>query len=217
MLESGFYLMDCMDAMKQFPDGFFDLAIVDPPYGIGADKGTNGFGVSEVRRYNVEWDNAIPTREYFAELFRTAKRQIIWGAQYFIEYLKPGNKWIVWDKVGIADFKNPYSKCELAWTSGGGVVDKFVSVQMGFVSEAKEPRIHPTQKPVRLYEWLLKNYAKPGDKILDTHVGSASSLIACHRGGYDYWGFEIDETYYKMAKERLDRERAQISVFDLEV
>ena len=214
--QPGFYLADCMDAMRRFPDGFFDLAIVDPPYGIGADEGTGGYGITDSRHYTAKWDNAIPPKEYFNELFRVSCNQIIWGAQYFTDYLTRGNKWIVWDKTGEGNYKNPYSKCELAWTSKKGIVDKFVSIQMGFIATAKENRIHPTQKPVRLYEWLLKNYANPGDKILDTHVGSASSLIACHRGGYDYWGFEIDETYYRMAKERLDREKAQVSIFNIE-
>ena len=131
-----------------------------------------------------------------------------------VRHLPPGTKWIVWDKVGEANFKNPYSKCELAWTSFKGVVDKFVCYQMGFISDDKSERIHPTQKPVALYKWLLNNYAKPGDKILDTHVGSASSLIACYDLGFDYVGFEIDEDYYRQAKKRLEEEMAQVR-FDL--
>ena len=116
----------------------------------------------------------------------------------------------VWDKVGEGRFENPYSKAELAWTSFPGVVDKFVCYQMGFISADKSERIHPTQKPVALYKWILSNYAKPGDKILDTHVGSASSLIACYDMGFDYVGFEIDEEYYKKAKQRLEDEMAQV-------
>ena len=126
------------------------------------------------------------------------------------DMLFPGTKWLVWDKVGEGKFQNPYSKCELAWTSFAGVVDKFVCYQMGFVSDDRSRRIHPTQKPVALYKWILQNYAKPGDKILDTHVGSASSLIACYDMGFDYVGFEIDEEYYRQAKQRLEDEMAQI-------
>lgn len=214
MLEFGFYNMDCMQGMKEFPDKYFDLAIVDPPYGINADKGTNGFGVANVRKYKSEWDNSAPNADYFNELFRVSKQQIIWGGQYMIRNLKPATKWLVWDKVGESNFQNPFSKCELAWCSFDGVVEKFVCYQIGFVSGDKSERIHPTQKPVALYKWILKNYAKAGDKILDTHVGSASSLIACYDMGFEYVGFEIDPEYYKQASERLEAVKAQIR-FDL--
>lgn len=210
MLDFGFYNMDCMDGMREFPDDFFDLAIVDPPYGIKADKGTGGFGVALAKHYSSQWDNAIPPVEYFLELFRVSKGQIIWGGQYMIKHLKSGTKWLVWDKVGEAEFKNPYSKCELAWTSFRGVVDKYVYYQMGFVNRERDARIHPTQKPVALYKWILTNYAKQGDKILDTHVGSASSLIACEDLGFQYVGFEIDEYYFKLATERIADFNAQI-------
>ena len=214
MLEFGFYNMDCMEGMKGFPDKYFDLAIVDPPYGINADKGTGGFGIAKARHYEGEWDNSAPNADYFNELFRVSKNQIIWGGQYMIRNLKPATKWLVWDKVGEGKFQNPYSKCELAWCSFDGVVDKFVCYQMGFISGDKSERIHPTQKPVALYKWILKNYAKAGDKILDTHVGSASSLIACYDMGFEYVGFEIDPEYYKQATERLEAVKAQIR-FDL--
>ena len=210
MLDFGFYNMDCMEGMKEFPDKFFELAIVDPPYGIGADKGTGGFGKSVARHYTQKWDSQTPTQEYFDELFRVSQNQIVWGGQYMIDKLSPNKKWIVWDKVGEGKFQNPYSKCELAWSSFNGVVDKLVCYQMGFVADDKSVRIHPTQKPVALYKWLLTNYAKQGDKILDTHVGSASSLIACYDLGFDYVGFEIDKEYYRLAKERLAAEMAQI-------
>ena len=121
----------------------------------------------------------------------------------------------MWDKVGEGKFKNPYSKCELAWTSFNGVVDKYVCYQMGFVSDDKSNRIHPTQKPIALYRWLLDNYAKQGDKILDTHVGSASSLIACEDMGLKYVGFELDETYYNLASERLKTHKSQVSIMDI--
>lgn len=210
MLDFGFYNMDCMDGMREFPDGYFELAIVDPPYGIKADKGTGGFGHYAPRHYTSKWDGSIPDAEYFEELRRVSRNQIVWGGQYMTEHLRPGTKWLVWDKVGEGRFENPYSKAELAWTSFPGVVDKFVCYQMGFISTDKSERIHPTQKPVSLYKWILNNYAKPGDKILDTHVGSASSLIACYDMGFDYVGFEIDEDYYNKAKRRLEDEMAQV-------
>ena len=210
MLDFGFYNMDCMEGMKEFPDKYFDLAICDPPYGIKADKGTGGFGIATARHYTSEWDASIPNGEYFAELMRVSKNQIIWGGQYMTDHLRSGTKWIVWDKVGEGKFKNPYSKCELAWTSFDGVVDKYVCYQMGFVSDDKSKRIHPTQNPVMLYKWLLAKYADEDAKILDTHVGSASSLIACYDMGFKYVGFEIDEEYYKMACQRLEEEKAQM-------
>lgn len=215
MLEKGFYHADCMEHLKDFPDKHFGLALLDPPFGIKADKGTNGFGTSAVRKYKGGWDNEPPPKEYFDEVKRISKNQIIWGGQYMIDYLEAGNKWIVWDKVGEIEFKNPFSKCELAWTSFNGTVDKFLCKQMGFISEDKSERIHPTQKPVALYKWLLEKFAKEGDLILDTHVGSASSLVACEELGFDYVGFEIDETYYKRASERLAKSRSQVNIFEL--
>lgn len=221
--QSDFYNADCMEAMKQFPDKFFDLAIVDPPYGDGGQNigGGRRFGGrfdrykesdedrrdvgGKVRKKIVAWDVA-PGDNYFAELFRVSRNQIIWGGNYFT--LPPTRNFVVWRKLTISE-KFTMAMAEYAWVSINGNAKVFECAPQG---TANEGRFHPTQKPVRLYEWLLKNYAKEGDKILDTHVGSASSLIACQRGGYEYWGFEIDETYYKLAKERLDRERAQMRV-----
>lgn len=211
-----YFNKDCMQGMKQYPDKYFDLAIVDPPYGISMDKGTSGFGHAKVRNYKGGWDSESPTAEYFEELMRVSKNQIIWGGQYMTEHLKSGTKWLVWDKVGETEFQNPFSKCELAWTSFNGVVDKFVCRQMGFISDDKSKRIHPTQKPVALYKWILVNYAKEGDIILDTHVGSASSLIACEELGFDYVGFEIDEQYYQSSRQRMEERRAQISLLDID-
>ena len=216
MLKSGFYNMDCMDGMKDFPDKFFDLAIVDPPYGIGITgrKCAGGCQIgSSSKVYHAFDDSAIPDKSYFDELFRVSKNQIIWGGNYFTAYLPPRSCWISWDKdrQGM-DFADG----ELAWTSfqkpmriyrrrwGGNDLDP----------KRREERIHPTQKPVSLYEWLLGNYAEPGDRILDTHVGSASSLIACHRTGHEVWGFEIDPVFYAMARERLDAAANQTSLFD---
>lgn len=213
MLDFGFYNMDCMEGMKQFPDKYFDLAIVDPPYGIKVNKMTLGNGKRIVYRGGDDWDDKAPSTEYFAELFRVSKNQIIWGGNYFVQHLRPTQGWIFWDKGTGA---NDFSDGELAWTSLRRALRMYRQSWVG--SNAKESsekdRIHPTQKPVALYKWILTNYAKPGDKILDTHVGSASSLIACYDLGFDYVGFEIDEDYYRQAKKRLEEEMAQVR-FDL--
>ena len=189
-----------MDGMKEFPDKYFELAIVDPPYGIGISE-------NPVRQAHEkkQWDKNIPPNEYFKELFRVSKNQIIWGGNYFD--LPPTQNYIVWDKVQPHDFS--LAMCELAWCS----IQK--PIKMFTYSVLRERnKIHPTQKPVKLYEWLLTKYATKGDKILDTHVGSASSLIACHNLGFDYVGFELDKDYYTMANERLERVKAQTTIFD---
>jgi site-specific DNA-methyltransferase (adenine-specific) len=198
------YHMDCMEGMKQFPDKYFELAIVDPPYGIGMDGGSVGYkGFNVFEKKN--WDKEPPPQEYFQELFRVTKQQIIFGGNYF--GLPRSRCWVIWDKG--AGFKGrSYAEAELAWTS----FDKNVRI-LQYDPLAKgdyHGKIHPCQKPISLYEWLLVNYAKKGDKILDTHVGSASSLIACYRLGFDYVGFEIDEDYYNKAQERIKAEKAQV-------
>ena len=153
------------------------------------------------------WDVA-PPQEYFDQLFRVSKNQIIWGGNYFD--LPPTRCFIVWRKLTISESFS-MAMCEYAWTSFN---DNAKWIEIAPQGSSKEERFHPTQKPVKLYSWLLGNYAKQGDRILDTHVGSASSLIACHRAGYDYLGFELDKTYYKLASERLQAAKAQISFFD---
>lgn len=212
------YLMDCMEGMKQFPDKHFELAIVDPPYGIGEDglKNHSRGKLAKSKQYTPkEWDREPPSIEYFKELLRVSRNQIIWGANHFISQIAYDSScWIVWDKVnGETDFAD----CELAWTSFKTAVRKFVFRWSGMLQgnmKNKENRIHPTQKPVALYTWLLNNYAKPGDKILDTHVGSASSLIACHKLGFDYIGFELDKDYHEAATKRLEAVKNQVSFFD---
>lgn len=228
MLDFGFYNMDCMDGMREFPDGFFDLAICDPPYGIGVmsmNYTTSGserkFGWMAANRRDYrkqgEWDIA-PDKQYFDELFRVSKKQIIWGGNYFTEFLYPSKSFIVWDKRCDDAMRNDFADCEYAWASKGcGVARMFRFVWNGMIQgnmKTKEERFHPTQKPIALYEWILQNYANPGDKILDTHVGSASSLIACHRLGFDFVGFELDEEYFTKARQRLEAEQAQMSLFE---
>lgn len=204
---SGFYNMDCMEGMKEIPDKYFDLAIVDPPYGININHNMGRRKGNKDSPYKkVEWDRLPPQEDYFKELFRVSKNQIVWGANHFMESINLNSScWIVWDKLFSEEVS--FASVELAWTS-------FTSVAKRFQMSSQQPdRIHPTQKPVALYHWLLNNYAKEGDKILDTHVGSASSLIACHDMGFEYLGFELDEDYYRMASERLEAHKAQLSLF----
>jgi site-specific DNA-methyltransferase (adenine-specific) len=206
------YNMDCLEAMKQIPDKYFELAIVDPPYGIG-DKLLKGGHTGVVKfheQYEInQWDNERPTKEYFNELFRVSKNQIIWGANYFIDCLHPSRGIISWDK----NLGNPnnFSHWEMAWTSFDCIARRVI------ISSNTGNRIHPTQKPIKLYKWLLHNYAKQGDKILDTHVGSASSIIACLDMGFEYMGFEIDKEYFDSASKRIEDYQAQTSLFSMGV
>jgi len=208
------YNMDCMEGMKQFPDKYFELAIVDPPYGIGIDGQKESICKNPKHNRKLhekkDWDNSIPSKEYFKELERVSKNQIIWGANYFVKHLEKGTKgWIVWDK---GQHGLTMSDCELAYSSFN-VPTRVVVINR--VELLKDSTIHPTQKPIKLYKWLLKNYAKPGDKILDTHVGSASSLIACYDMGFEYIGFEIDKNYYEAAQERMRIHMQQQTIFEL--
>ncbi len=199
---------DCMDFMAQFPDKFFDLAIVDPPYGIGISNareiGYRGMNVFTPK----QWDNEPPDEVYFNELFRVSKNQIIWGGNYFP--LKPSRCFIIWDK-GEGFYNRSYAEAELAWTSFDANVKIFKRDPLA--QGDYRGKIHPTQKPVALYIWLLENYAKPGDKILDTHMGSQSSRIAAWKMGFDYWGCEIDQEYFDQGCARFEEERRQLSLF----
>lgn len=207
MLDFGFYNMDCMEGMKEFPDKYFDLAIVDPPYGININNNIGRRKGDKKSNYpKAYWDNTTPNKSYFDELFRISKNQIIWGGNYF--QLPPTKCFIVWRKPSISEAVS-FAMVEYAWTSFNQTAKEWI----GMSNEAD--RIHATQKPVALYEWLLNRYAKPNDIVLDTHVGSASSLIACHNTNHKYVGFELDETYYKLAKQRLENETAQMNFFDL--
>lgn len=199
--------MDCMEGMKQFPDGYFDIAIADPPYGI---KVKTNMGRRKTAKDNsnppAEWDNNPPSKEYFDELFRVSRKQVIWGGNYFS--LPPTKCFLVWRKPNISEDVS-FSMCEYAWTSLEGTAKEWIGMSN------EKGRIHPTQKPVALYEWILSRYAKEGDIILDTHVGSASSLIACHNMNHKYVGFELDEKIYELSKKRLETEMAQMTIFDL--
>ena len=202
---------DCMDILKDIPDKYFELAITDPPYGLERFK-KGGSHLNKYGSENKEWNNIKPDKKYFNELFRISQNQIIWGGNYFIEHLYNTPCFIVWDKDNTGNFAD----CELAWTSFKSVVRKIKIRWNGMLQENmkdKEIRIHPTQKPVALYRWLLQNYAKPGDKIIDTHSGSGSLACACHLEGFDFLAIEKDEDYYKSSVERLETLRSQGTLF----
>lgn len=196
---------DCMDYMKTLDDNAFDLAIVDPPYGI--DKGKD-FGGKNWKEYEKkEWDAKPPSKEYFIELFRVSANQVIWGANYYPQHLPPSMGWLVWDKGQ----KLTMSDGELAFTSFNRALR--INVLNRCKIGENGGNIHPTQKPVKLYDWLLKNYAKEGDKILDTHLGSGSSAIAAYYGGFDFTGCELDKDYFYEAHARFDDQTRQYSLF----
>lgn len=206
---------DNMELMARYPDNYFDLAIVDPPYGINVSKTGNvgGGKLAKVKNYGKkDWDNSIPTKEYFKELQRVSKNQIIWGGNYMIEYLQNTPCFLIWDKNNTRDFAD----AELAWTSFETSTRIFKYTWNGMLQEDmknKETRIHPTQKPVALYKWLLDKYAKQGDKILDTHLGSGSIAIACHDYGFELTACELDKEYYDKAIQRIKNHVAQLKLF----
>tara|TARA_R100001510_G_scaffold5672_1_gene4513 strand:- start:41 stop:670 length:630 start_codon:yes stop_codon:yes gene_type:complete len=201
---------DNMELMSRYKDNHFDLAIVDPPYGIGiSGQKKQKKGKKSDRKHHKEkgWDNEIPSEKYFKELFRISKNQIIWGANYFVKYLNKGTKgWLVWFKgqIGLT-----MSDCELAYSSFNRPTRV---VNINRVDLLKQNTIHPTEKPVRLYQWVLDNYAKDGDKILDTHLGSGSIAIACHNLGFDLIACELDKEYYESAIKRLKQHQSQLRI-----
>ena len=192
---------DNIELMARYEDNYFDLAIVDPPYGIDI----NSSGTHFKEKYDVkEWDKNTPNDKYFNELMRVSRNQIVWGGNYFLDRLGNCKCFIVWDKK-IAEGMS-FAMCEMAWTSfkNGAKIYKTSAMQQN--------RIHPTQKPIQLYEWLLMNYAKEGDKILDTHLGSGSIAIACHNLGFDLTACELDKEYYKAATKRLKQHTQQLRI-----
>ena len=199
-----------MEAMKEMKDNQFDLAIVDPPYGINASEMTMGSGKNKKFKKGKKWDKETPTQKYFSELIRVSKNQIIWGGNYFTDKLKPSRCYIFWDKGIYADCD--FADGELAWCSFDKVLRIAQIRYKGFLG-ADKIRIHPTQKPVKLYEWILMNYAKDGDKILDTHLGSGSIANACHNLKYDLEGFELDKEYFDAANKRLKQHQSQTTLF----
>jgi len=204
------YLEDCTEALKRFSDGYFDIAVVDPPYGIGANKMQLGNGKKKIYRGEADWDNAIPTAEYWEQLFRVSKNQIVWGGNYMTEYLKPTSAWLFWDK-GTGD--NDFADGELAWTSYNGALRKITKSWVGANAKDGLERIHSTQKPIYLYDWIFNRFAKEGNLILDTHVGSGSSRIAAHKNKLHFVGFEIDKGYYEAQEKRFNAVISQQSLF----
>ena len=244
------YNADCLAAMKEMPDNAFDLAVVDPPYGIGitntAADGSQSVHVERERErereragrtqcavgggapfggkggrgsfiapksYHPFDDNTPPNAEYFSELKRVSRNQIIWGGNYFLDFLGSTECMIFWDKC--RDGLN-FADGEIAWTSFKQPTRRYTFKWNGMLQgdmKNKEDRFHPTQKPVALYRWIFQHYAKPGDKILDTHLGSGSSRIAAYDAGIDFVGYEIDETYFRLQEERFARHTAQVSLF----
>ena len=201
------YNLDCMEGMKQFPDKYFELAIVDPPYGIERFK--NPKGRFEKYGDTRKGNNEVPDQKYFNELYRISRNQIIWGGNYFGLDMSKGA--VIWDK-GLYG-KTNYADGEMAYTSFKNPLRIAQIRYDGFLGADKDGRINPFQKPIKLYDWLLKKYAKQGDKILDTHVGSASSLIACYNLDYEYIGFELDADFFNLATERLEAVKSQMRLF----
>ena len=209
---------DNMLLMARYPDNYFDLAIVDPPYGIGESNKQRKntpckkwkSAKNDIQYIKKEWDSNIPDIKYFNELKRVSKNQIIWGGNYMTNYLEPKMGWIFWDKkTGESDF----SDGELAWTSFDKALRKFEWLWSGFKKQKQEERLHPTQKPIALYKWILDKYAKEGDKILDTHLGSGSIAIACHDYGFELTACELDKDYYDKATQRIKNHVSQQKLF----
>ena len=206
------YNKDCMEALKEMKENQFDLAIVDPPYGTGQIKNT--------LHGKLDWNDTIPNQKYFTELKRVSKNQIIWGVNYFDGFGLNGGR-IVWNKLITPIFVKTFSHCEIAYCSSQKRVTIYEYQWSGNVQGGKmncknigkDRRIHPTQKPISLYEWILMNYAKEGDKILDTHLGSGSIAIACHNLGFDLEGYELDNEYFEAAQKRLKQHQSQMQLF----
>lgn len=225
MALSEVFNMDCMEGMRQYADKYFDLAIVDPEYGLNIANRNGSIGQKKgqgkITKYKKKsWDLKAAGAEYFAELFRVSGGQVIWGANYFTPYLPASKNWIVWDKgqpEGVT-----FSMYELAYTSftegQAKIFRKTFASSCNKVANNNAialtyAKIHPAQKPVALYKWLLKNYAKPGDKILDTHLGSGSSRIAAYDMGFDFTGYEIDKDYFDAAEKRFQQFKSQTKLF----
>jgi site-specific DNA-methyltransferase (adenine-specific) len=205
--------IDCMEYMATLPDKAFDLAVVDPPYGINIGKTTNTKGKNRIKRTSdkyikKDWDNQIPNAEYWIYLKRVSKNQIVFGANYFVEYLNKSKGWFFWNKKNACP---SFSDGEFVYTSFNKVAKMF-TLSSVFDCNSGIDRFHPTQKPVALYKWLLHNYAKPGDRILDTHLGSGSSAIAAHNMGFDFVGCELDKDYYDAACKRFKEQTKQLSL-----
>lgn len=210
---------DCLDFMRQMPDKCVDLVLTDPPYGIG-NKFTSEYGMQErkSKRGSFDWNDKIPEKEVFDEIMRVSKNQIIFGGNYFTEFLKPTNAWLVWDKIGPYNLKNPFSDCELAWTSFNCTVKKYTHVNMGFISgkDEKGKRIHPTQKPLLLFQDILGDFSKPSDIVFDPFAGSGTTAVAAHKLGRNFICVEKDREYWEKSVARLEEYKKQPTFFTKE-
>lgn len=195
---------DCLVGLKALPDKSVDLILTDPPYGKKADKGTNGFGAAKNRRYAGGWDSMIPPPELFNEMFRVAKNLIIFGGNYFGHLLPPSKCWIFWDKKGDVAFQNPFADGELIYTTFTKPVKRIVFRQQGFITDSKDKRYHPTQKPTELVQQLIEQFSEPGQLICDPFLGSGTTAVAAVKADRHYIGWEIDPGYFQICCDRLD-------------
>ena len=209
-LENKIINADCMDILKQLPDKCIDLVLTDPPYGINVCKMTLGNGKNKIYRGRENWDSEIPKDEIFKEIMRVSKNQIIWGGNYFASKLENKMCWLVWDK-GTGN--NDFADCELAWTSFDSAVRKFFKSWVGSNAKDTPERLHPTQKPVQLFQWCLQNYSKEGDLILDCFSGSGTTAIACHNLKRRFICIEKDKDYYEASVKRLEDAKKQLTLF----
>ena len=210
-MKSEVFNIDCIEGMKQYPDKYFELAIVDPPYGINVNMNAGRKKDTQSKKRLVKkWDNEIPSKIYWDELFRVSKNQIVCGANYFTEYLYTSMGWIFWDKCVAPGCS--FSDGELIWTSFNQALKKAVIPYSGFIGMEGE-KFHPTTKPIKLYKWILNNYAKEGDKILDTHLGSGSSRIAANDMEFEFTGYELDKDYFDASQKKFQQHINQLTIF----
>lgn len=216
-LKNKITLADCYDIMRQLPDKCIDLVFTDPPYGKKCDGGSYGFGKAPKQYQKKRWDDKIPDKKVFDEIFRVSKNQIIFGGNYFTQYLPPTNAWMVWDKVSDYNFKNDFSQCELIWTSYSFAMQKLIFVQQGFINNdpsEKLNRWHPTKKPLKLAEMILLRLLQSGRLsgdavVMDCYSGSATFGIACHNLGLDFIATENDPDYFSLSVKRLEKYQEQ--------